>query len=242
MVLYQSDDLDSTMRQYNHGYRSLSAGGIPSALGTYQAVISSPSGKAFTVFFLWASSDVASGETWLKKICSLAPFASHTVATTTFPEFLDMAGTNVPDRCHATMVSLNIRGITPAVASVLSTHAMKIPPTSLSLFGVHGLCGPATEGRHRDSVFPIRQPHCMLEIFISADSQDRLAGAYQVVRDFCQAAADADPENLLPGKYLPFAPPGMSAREVFGEQYQALADLKQMYDPQNVFRSALPRM
>lgn len=241
-MFYKSDDLDSTMRQYNQQYRLLSAEGLPSALGTYQDVVCSPSGKAFAAFFLWASPDVAIGQVWLKKVCALAPLSTYTVTTSTLPEFLNMAGSQVPDRSYGSMITFNTRSITPAVASVLYTHAMKIPPNSFSLFGVHELRGPATEGRHPESVFPLRQPHCMLEIFVSAESQADLAETYRIVRELRRAVMDVDPDILLPGKYLPFAPSDMSAREVFGEKYQALAGLKQIYDPQNLFNLALPRM
>lgn len=83
----------------------------------------------------------------------------------------------------------------------------------------------------------------MLEIFASAQSLSPIADSEQWAQELRQAVIEADSENVLPGVYLPFASPErFGSREIFADQYQSLMDLKDAYDPRNVFQFALAQV
>lgn len=258
--MYNSEDLGSTVKQFNDGYRKLYEEGLPPALGIHQAVMNSPQGKAFGLFFLWNSSDLEAGDVWLKKICSLAPLAMQTVAKTTVADWLNLAASMVGGSTVGTMVSVGFKSVTPEIADVLATYGEKMPPSPSTMFGIHELRdGPSTSLESRsDSVFAAREPHYMLEIFptaaaASSDADadadaDAGAGApsldesLQWATEFRETLMQTDPQNILSMRYLPFAPPqGLDLREIFQDRYELLAELKREYDPRNVFRLALAR-
>lgn len=141
------------------------------------------------------------------------------------------------------MFSINFRHLTPDTVNVISAHALKMPPELTTMFSMHEWRGPATEGKHPDSIFPVRQAHFMLEILPAVKSLDRLPAAVEWAREFHQAMLENDPGNLMSGMYLPFvSPENMNPRQVLGEQYQALVELKRVYDPQNIFQFALAQV
>lgn len=207
-------------------------------------MVNGPQGRALGLLFLWASSDLEAGEYWRNRICSLAPLATHTVAPTTVPAWLDAASTLTPEQCYSSILSLNVRALTPEIVDVISSHVEDLPSDTPSIFGVHELrpC-PATAG-YPDSIFPLRIPHFMFEIFPAVHTPDRVEASRKWAQGLYDALRRTDPANILPGTYLPFAPwdGAMSTRDILLEGYDTLAELKREYDPENVFRYALARV
>jgi hypothetical protein len=242
LILYQSEDLVSTIKQFNDGYRTLSAqeGGLPPALGANQAVVNSPAGRVFGLLFLWSSSDIETGKIWLEKILSLAPVAMHTVTTTTVAEWLTVAGSLVGKQCYGPILSVNLRTLTPEAVDVMGKHAQQMPSDPSVAFGIHQLRGPATQDGHPDSVFPERSAHFMLEILPTVASPENLDAAVRWGTEFREALLKTSSDNLLPTVYFPFvSPEKLDIRQVFQEQYDALVHLKREYDPKNIFKFAL---
>lgn len=246
LILYQSEDIASTIKQYNDGYRALSTQGegLPPTLGAHQAAINSPTGRTFGLLFLWSSSDIETGKIWLDKILSLAPVAMHTVTTTTLAEWLKVIGTVVPQQCYGPILSVNLRSLTPEVVDVIATHAEQMHPDPSVMFGIHELRGPATtQGGHPDSVFAERSAHFMLEILPTVTSPENLDAAVKWGTAFHEALSKTNPDNLLPTVYLPFvSPEALDIRQIYQEQYDALVQLKREYDPKNVFKFALAQI
>lgn len=243
VIMYDSRDLVSTIKQFNGAYRSLSANGLPHTLAVQQALVNSPTGKNLCLFFLWSSSDIPTGECWLNAFTSIAPLSMHTVATTTIPEWLTMAGSFTVDRRYGAMFTANLRRMTPATIDVLATHALKMPSDLATMVNLHELNGSATEGKHPDSIFAVREPHFLLEIFPAVKSLDNLAGAMKWARELHQAMLEVEPDNIVPARYPPFvAPEQMDPCRDFAGQYDTLVELKRQYDPQNVFQFALAQI
>ncbi|PYH78598.1 hypothetical protein BO82DRAFT_405041 [Aspergillus uvarum CBS 121591] len=82
-IAFQSDNLPAVIRQYNSGYQALSAEGIPAELTLQQSILNLPHGKTLVVLFVWASSDIETGQSWAEKICALAPVTHYAVQPTT---------------------------------------------------------------------------------------------------------------------------------------------------------------
>ncbi|RJE24010.1 FAD binding domain protein [Aspergillus sclerotialis] len=243
VVMYDSHDLPSTIKQYNDGYRSLAENGLPPQLGIQQAVVNSPTGKTLIAFFLWSSSDIQTGELWLSKFSSIAQVSMHTVTETTLPDWMNMAGRYAVERRYGSMATITLRRLTPRVVDVISTYALTMPSDPTSFVSIHQLRGPATEGKHPDSIFPTRQPHYMFEIFPALKSPDNLAAAAKWADEFEQALRQAEPENVVPGTYLALSDPSkMNSRRIFADKYETLVELKKTYDPQNIFQFAIAQV
>lgn len=238
-IFFQSDNFQSTMEQFNDGYRALSAEGLPPSLGLHQAALNLPQGKSFASIFLWSSSDHEQGDIWLKKVCSLAPLAMHTVVQTTASEWLDETSALVPESTFAEIMPVSFKKLTPEVVDVFATFAEELPTDPSTMFNFHELKGLPTQS-YPDSVFPERQPHFLAEILPMAATAERQENAAKWARKLQEAVLKTDPNNLLPTRYISFADPKtLNMREIFNDRYEALAKLKQTYDPQNVFKSAL---
>lgn len=83
----------------------------------------------------------------------------------------------------------------------------------------------------------------MFEIFPAVETPEKVESVMQWARDFHNALRRTDPENILPGTYLPFSPwDEVSTRNIFLEGYDTLVELKREYDPDNGFRSTLARI
>lgn len=250
MILFQSQDVGATIKQFNDGYRTLSAEGLPSALGTYQAVINSPMGISFGVLFLWSSDDLSTGEQWLQKISSLAPVAMSTVAPTTVTDWLRSGGEMIGGRCYGSIMGVSVNKLTPQTVDVLSDFAKRLPADPSTIFGVHevrsGPSIPPAASSILDSVFPQRFPHFLIEIVPTVRDPEKLAAAQEWATQFRDALLKADDAstNLLTRVYPPFNPPDkLDPKEWYDEEeYAALQNLKKVYDPENIFRSSVIKL
>lgn len=82
-----------------------------------------PSGKALTVLFCWASSDMETGLLWLSKVQAFSPVAMCTVSPTTMAAFTLANEPLMPKSVHGTMLTANIHELTPEVVDVIGFHS-----------------------------------------------------------------------------------------------------------------------
>ncbi|KAK2758960.1 hypothetical protein FQN54_003058 [Arachnomyces sp. PD_36] len=234
-------DVASSYKQFNDGYRALCAEGLPTPLRLHQAVMNPPQGRTFGVLFFWGSSDFEAGEVWREKICSLAPMAMHTVVKCTIPEWSAGLSAVVADHAFGKMVSVSFKELTPEVVDVFATFAEEMPADPSTMFNYHELRGISTES-YPDSVFAQRQPHYVAELCAIGSSEESFGEIEKWATELREAILKTDPNNLLPTRYISFAdPPTLNLREVYEDHYETVAELKKIYDPQNVFTSAYAR-
>lgn len=188
--------------------------------------------------FLWSSPDLEKGEMWLKKICSLAPVAMNTVVRSTFPEWLAVTTASLPPAAYATMFCVCFKKLTPEIVDVFATHALKMPSDPGTMFNYHELRGLPSVS-HPESLYPERQPHFVSELLAVTPSRERFENTLEWAKKLEEALLKTDPKNLLPTSYISFIDPeNVIMREHFKDRYETLEELKKMYDPQNVFKSA----
>jgi hypothetical protein len=165
----------------------------------------------------------------------------HTVAKTTFSEWLATISGLVDARCFSTMRTVSFKKLTPEVVDVFAVHGNEMPSEPGTMFNYHQLRGVPTES-YPESVFPERQPHFVAELLPNARSEESYEVSLKWAKKLEEALQKTDPQNILPTRYISFADPAtLNMREVFNDRYDTLAELKKTYDPNNVFKSALPK-
>jgi hypothetical protein len=105
----------------------------------------------------------------------------------------------------------------------------------------HEFKGAASRIPREATAFGLRRDHVLIEILAQWDDQGDSREEPRH-RAWAQATRAAFGPTALPGGYPNLLPPGETARaaESFGQNLPRLLDAKRAYDPDNVFRSAIP--
>ena len=194
----------------------------------------------------WASDDQAAGRRWIGKIAALAPCINadappepkSVAAYAAFNESLVTFGSY--GRCY----TLSVARLTPAVAEVLAAHTASLPGGGIGL-ALHTLRGPAavSGGAAAASVFGARVPHHMVELVAATPARELEAAGAEWATRLLRELRDADPGNVLESSYVSLVGvDDADYRKIYNEHYDALVALKRKYDPDNVFKYAVPRL
>ncbi|OJJ99576.1 hypothetical protein ASPACDRAFT_28881 [Aspergillus aculeatus ATCC 16872] len=242
-IAFQSDDLPAIIRQYNTGYQALCAEGIPAELSLQQSVFNLPHGKTLVVLFVWASSDIKTGQSWAEKISALAPVAHYAVQPTTPLTYLTNTDRMVPSHTRGRVRTISLKRLSEEVLDVISTGVLKMPTDPHTFVAMHELrTGTPSAQGHSDSVFPAREAHFVFEIIGNAQREENLDLATAWGQDFWNELSRTDQENVLPSTYLSLtAPEEVQMSRTFGENYAWLVEMKGKHDPRGVFAAATAR-
>ncbi|KAL2836576.1 FAD-binding domain-containing protein [Aspergillus pseudoustus] len=241
-VLYNSEDLRSTITQYSCGYQSLKTegDGIPAQLSLQQSVIKVPR-PTFAVLFVWASSDMETGKHWLEKISGLAPVVGTAVQLTTPTAWLEDAAKFVPATTHGGVYTINIKKVTNEVAEIMADYALNIPTDPHAFWGMHELRGGTVSAQEKhDSVFAAREGHFLFEILAIAEKKDNLDAIFAWGAKFQQALLGTEKRNIVPASYLSFLrKEEVDHGKVFGKDLEFLRRVKERADPKGAFANAI---
>ncbi|KAL2866497.1 FAD-binding oxidoreductase [Aspergillus lucknowensis] len=242
VVIFNSQDLDTVIRQYNQGYRVLTAaeGGLPAPLSLQQCTLNMPT-PTFGVLFMWADEDHEAGKQWLERVSGLAPVVANTVKSRTPSAWQAEQDALVPKTTQGRLWSVNLRQITDEVAGVIAQYAKQLPADPHVIFDMHELRGDSPSAKpNADSVFVAREGHFAVEIVPLVEDAEKLEGALAWGQEFSNALKRTDPRNIVAATYVSF----LTADEfdhdkVFGEHLGFLRRVKARVDPGNVFNNAI---
>ncbi|KAH7136849.1 D-lactate dehydrogenase [Dactylonectria estremocensis] len=241
VIVFKTDDPTVTLNKFAAGYQVLAAQGLPDVLGLQQSFVNTPIGKKFTVIFVWSSSDLALGRHWLHQIEKLGEVLSHSVIPTTITDWLHDSGAYVPKTAHGGNCTMSIRNFTPEVITTVGEQIFKMPGDPATLFSAHELRGKSASP-HIASVFGSRTPHYVLEFIATSSSKDRALEAWEWATGFRDAVTKTTASNILPGTYISLTPPSdAKCSVIYGTSWEKLVDTKKTYDPNNVFKHAMPQ-
>jgi hypothetical protein len=241
MVLFNSKDMATTIRNFAAGYNSLAKKGFHPALGIQRNVLNTPIGKCFAIGYMWSSSDLDAGRKYLDQICSFGQTIHVGVQEMTIPEWMDQIATFAPKVAYGRNCTTSVRELTEEVNEVISREVAKMPNDRSTLLSIHQLAGPS-EAADEKSVFGARTTHYCLEFIATASEQERVKEAWEWAVAFRDAVKKTDEKNILTSTYISLTPPmEASAPAIYGENWEKLMGIKRQYDPKNVFKHALPK-
>ncbi|PYI04750.1 FAD-binding domain-containing protein [Aspergillus sclerotiicarbonarius CBS 121057] len=248
-IMFDPTDIAQSLITYNAAYQTLlDTEGIPPQLTLQQIAFNSPHGRLFGVIFTWSGPDLEEGKRWSDKIASLAPLLMSTVAPTTIPEWFAGNGALVPKSEYGAPATHNIRSVTPAVAEVIGRNLAIMPADPGTMFSIHQLRGPSAQSESSaHSVFAAREPHFLLEILGFVTEEKNQGEAERWAARLAKEVQEVDAGNVLPTAYISlFKTQGVPAEEllnkVYGDKAALVRELKERFDPQNVFALTVPAL
>lgn len=241
-IIYQPNDLGVTIQNFNDQLRESKTQGLPPALGLYQLVNNSPVGKTVTVLFVWASSDLDEGQSWLSKVSSWAPVAVNAVKPTTLTAFNEIADSLVPKKVYGSLYTATVYSLTPEVVNVISKHAPLQPNSPDVMYGIHEFRA-GTPHLEKGSVFYSHRPHVVIEIMPISQSPETVDEAVTWAQRFHLELSQTDPANIPPFCYIPLTPSrGLDMKAIYGSKYEDIQAIKKQYDLLNKFNNALVQL
>lgn len=232
--------MSKTVEMFNSRFRELSERGLPLQLTVQQMVFPISRGKVFGVQFMWASEDIKTGRQFLANIEALAPVTRNEVVATTIPQWMD-SNAGCQSNGYGKPLTLNVRNITPEIVAVLARNAKRMPADTLG-FTIQELRGESTEP-DLTAVFGAREPHFMLEILPIVSHMQDLEDANRWGENFLGELKRTNPENIMEATYISLTRQSeLSLSKIYGPNYGNLLELKWMYDPNDVFSLAVPKL
>ncbi|KAL3492135.1 hypothetical protein BJX62DRAFT_250878 [Aspergillus germanicus] len=249
-IVFDSTDIAKTFIDFSTAYTNLlDTEGLPPQLTVQPIVFNSPNGRALAALFAWSGSEteLSQGQRWADTISSLAPCTMNLVAPTTIPEWL-AGNAHFPTSAYGSSWTHNLARIPQNVAEVIGRNIARLPSDPASMFSLHQLRGRSVEGlgAGEDSVFATREPHYMLEILGYATVASAQKEAEKWAAQMAAEIEQVDPGNVLPTTYISLynaargGSPGIVLDKVYGLKAEVVKALKAKFDPENLFRLAVP--
>jgi FAD/FMN-containing dehydrogenase len=217
------------------GFAGLAAD-VPDELAVQAGALSFP-GVGPVVFLIptW-SGKPAAGRAWVERIAALGrPLAAESAEVSPLVPLQQGDQMFTTERRSYRIATRNLAALTPDAVSALIGAAEK-RTSPLSGINMHHFHGAATRVPVTSASFGLRDEHFMVEILGSQPAADGTAD------DEWVAATDRElGAHALPGGYPNLLGPdaGEQIRHAYGPNAARLIEVKQQYDPGNVF-SAIP--
>lgn len=226
---------------YNTAYRDMKEN-LPAELTVQQMIFNAPPGRMMAISFVWSSEDTAEGRRWCEKIASLGNVIMNTVSETTIPEWCSKNAAAVPSAVYGSSRTQNVYQVTPEVVNSIGENLEKMPADQGVMMSIHQLRVTPDS----NSVFASKEPHFMLEILGYALQQNSEVSE-QWATNLWEDLQKTDHSNFLGNVYVsldnsldPQRPDQLS--RLFGSHASEILELKNKYDPNNVFDLTVPRL
>lgn len=240
-MIFESSDLTSTWSSYSAGYEKLIAEeSVPKALQLQSFGLELPNlGKVLAVGATWTSPDHDEGRRWIGKVAEFGTCLVNNPEAQSVTSFAEFNEKLITYGSYGRAYTINIKKLTPTTAGVLGKHTALLPGGGTGI-SVHTLRDPAP---NESSVFGSRVNHFMIEILSMTPLKELEIKGAQWARALLDDLKEADPENIMESSYVSLmGDEDSDYKKIYGSHYDELVELKAKYDPQNVFKYAVPRL
>lgn len=212
----------------------------PNELYIAPMVLKFPSlGPTFFIDFAWSGPETAETEEWHTEIARLAPMLSGEIAEKKPLDIIRETTQMLPAAVLGGPNTAYLRNITPEVVEVMAKHIGLMPNDPSAGFVIHACRGKSCEPPFPDSVWSYRESHLLVEILGMASAEDDIQANRTWAENFRIDLVKTD--GALEGSYVSLTPPKfLDLQKTFGENLTELKKLKEEYDPNRVFKHAIP--
>ncbi|KAH7129779.1 hypothetical protein B0J13DRAFT_678855 [Dactylonectria estremocensis] len=253
MLMFDSSDLSTAVTTFFTNYQKLfdSTKKIPSQLYAMPFIFAVPAvGITLCCCIVWNGTATDESRAWIEDIGKLAPLVPGmpepqvSIATMRALDFSQHLTAMLPPQIlGGRPQSASLTRLSPGAISSLANVAAKMPKSSNGGINMHIIredC-PSCLDDVPDSVCPYREPHIMLELLgVGPDEETGKEAA-----EWSMAARNElmGLEEATKKVYIAVTSPECSDWEdVFGDKLEQLRELKKEYDPNGVFKNAIPRL
>ncbi|KAF7541281.1 hypothetical protein G7054_g694 [Neopestalotiopsis clavispora] len=220
-MVYNTSEIVDTVTTYCRGLQSLRDDGWPKQLCVAPLFLCTPDGLKLLSHFMWSEDDEIAGTSWLNRVSQL--------------------GRNLHNGDgRGSVNTVSLRRLTDDCVAVIAKYVEIMPRHVGNGFAIHVAPKPA-ESSIRNSVFAVSEEHYMLELLATPRLEEGLDESRRWGADFVAELLSTEARNILPSTYINLTPPGRTTLEqIYGENFASVMELKQKYDPHNVFKLATP--
>ncbi|KAI1099072.1 FAD-binding domain-containing protein [Jackrogersella minutella] len=239
LLVFDSSDLKTAWTTYCDGYEKLVAEQpLPRALQLQLFGIELPNlGKVFAVSATWAAADHEEGKKWIGKIASLGNCLMNNPEPRTVSAYCAFNESLLTYGNYGKAYTLNVKKYTPKMAEILAKYTSLLPGGGIAI-SCHMLRAPTP---NENSVFGSRMEHHMLELVAMTPVKELEVKAAEWAHGLLEELRENDSENVLESWYISLSDDSDN-KKIYGAHFDTLVALKKKYDPDNVFKHAIPRL
>lgn len=195
----------------------------------------------FAVTYNWKGSNTDEAKQWLARITDLVPSPDSGTSIESKTPLLHVQ--QITQMLDASVIgspqTVSFSNFSDQVISAVSSYAATMPSDPCTAIVFHSLRGKSCRSPFPESVWRYREPHYLVEILGYGSSPEAYALSKMWAVKFRQELSQAD--SVLEGTYYSLtSSSNLNLEKIFGEQLNELRRLKEEYDPQRVFKHAIP--
>jgi FAD/FMN-containing dehydrogenase len=231
MLLYPLEEARTVLRRLNDFMAT-----IPDELTILSGLIQMPEGATVLLLLPLYCGESAAGEQVIAPLRTFGTVLVDQVRSMTYREYIHQWDANAPKGRHYYAKTQSIKGFQPEIIDTLIEQGLPFS-SPFSFIALHHLHGAASRVGASETAFALRQDHLMVELIAAWEPQDDEQQHLQWAQNISQALAP----YALKGGYISLMDQEEQERVrlAFGSNYERLLDLKQKYDPEDVFRSTI---
>lgn len=236
-LVYDSSDMKSIWTSLTEAYHDL-----PAALCVQLFAMEFPQiGKVLGAIATWADDDHEEGRKWIDKFASIGNCIVNATEAKTLHKYGEDNEKLVAWGVHGRSYTLSLKSWTPESVSVLAKYSESVPSGG-AMISVHSLRSPDLS-EESNSVFGARQDHHMVEIVSMTADPSLEAEASTWGQALLRELKEQDPGNVLDTAYISLLDENdVDLRKIYHKHFDTLVALKKKYDPDNVFKHAVPKV
>lgn len=231
LLLYPLEQARTVFRNFNEFITT-----APDELTVRSGFLQIPDGQ--TVLFLSPTycGLLEMGEQAIAPLRTFGTVLVDQMQSVSYNELIHSSDAFTPKGRHYYLQTQSLDGFQTETIEALIEQGLPLP-SPFSAINIHNFHGAASRVGMSETAFALRQDHLMVELIAAWEPQDDEQRYIQWAQNLSQALAP----YAFKGGYINLLDEQEQERVrlAFGSNYERLLDLKQKYDPDDVFRSTI---
>lgn len=231
LLLYPLEQARTVLHRFNEFIAT-----APDELTIRSGFLQTPDGQ--TVLFLSPTycGSLEMGEQAIAPLRTFGTVLVDQMQSVSYHELIHSNDAFTPKGRHGYLQTQSLDGFQTEMIEALIEQGLPLP-SPFSAINIHHFHGAASRVGVSETAFALRQDHLMVELIAAWEPQDDEQRYIQWAQNLSQALAP----YAFKGGYINLLDEQEQERVrlAFGSNYERLLDLKQKYDPDDVFRSTI---